>query len=113
MLAFGFLVQAIAYAISFGSASIDPARDRAVGSIVGGVLTVGLLWTLWRTFRGRLVRRQLIEVARVDADTGKRHDRPALSHLVAYGRHLTTMGDDEPTEFVARVFGVTDVRHDD
>lgn len=116
----GFGVQALGYVLSLGLSAGDPGSGwaRAGIAVACGVAAAALAWTTWRLTRIRRLKRQLVELARIDLDSGQRHAKPAANLLCMLGQAcdwpltLAELGLDGNELYCRRVFGVTDTWSD-
>jgi len=112
-LAFGFLIQAVAYAWSaHGNTQLSSTAWSYVGIVASGTASMLFVWLVQRRLHPRLRNRWLIEFARID-NYGYRHARPSGREIFAFGQILGSRpyraeyGD--PAAYARRVFK-TDVR---
>ena len=108
----GFLLQAVAYVLTLsGQISLDPSWSVASTAIAIAIVVGVAYLGLWRLVRMRLVKRELVRVARVNNLTRPMRviERPYALPLIRFGEELgEPLERENEDQYLERVFGVTD-----
>jgi hypothetical protein len=115
-LSLGFTLQATGYLVEIGwSSSAGVSVGRAVTGAVVSIVIAAVALQFARMVRERLVRRDLLTLARLDVNdvrgTPKIADHPELKTLASYARAWRGAQPEETDEeAVSRVFGAVETR---